>query len=312
MNQTVLVIGSLNMDIVISMRQMPLVGETILGNDLSYIPGGKGANQAYAIGNLGGHVTMLGCVGADDFGNTLLESLSKAGVDITHMRRVSHTTTGTACIYVDEKGHNSIVVVTGANQYCDVEYLKTKRHLFEQADYILLQMEIPYETVEYAVDLAAEVGAKVILNPAPAPDRLPASLLKKLDYVTPNETELSKLGGQRDTSLDSLHAAAQEMLHAGVKNLIVTLGPQGCRHYTPEGYSEVPAFAVENPADTTAAGDCFNGAFVLGLSEGMSVQDALVFANGASSLSVTKKGAQQSIPTRQQTDIFLAERANGI
>lgn len=307
MQKNILVIGSLNMDLVISMARMPIVSETVLGKDLTYIPGGKGANQAYSIGNLGGNVTMLGCTGQDDFGQTLIQSLSGAGVNTAALCRTAQAPTGTACIYVDAEGHNSIVVVPGANGCCDVPYLQSQRLLFEQADFILLQMEIPYTAVEYAVTLAQELGKQVILNPAPAPDCLPAELLQKLDYLTPNETELAKLGGEQNTDLDSLDRAAQKLLAAGVKNLIVTLGPAGCRHYSQTGFYDVPAFVVSHVVDTTAAGDCFNGAFVLGLSEGMAPREALRFANGASALSVTQKGAQKSIPDRAQTQAFLAQ-----
>ena len=169
MAKRILVIGSLNMDMVIEMKAMPRTGETVLGNTLAYVPGGKGANQTYAAGKIGGNVAMLGCVGCDSIGETLIQNLAASGADASAIRRVEGEPTGTAVIYVNEDGDNSIVVVSGANAACDIAYLKEYDHLIAEADYVVLQMEIPYETVFYAIRRASELGKTVILNPAPAP-----------------------------------------------------------------------------------------------------------------------------------------------
>ncbi|MBQ1580142.1 MAG: ribokinase, partial [Firmicutes bacterium] len=190
----ILVAGSLNMDLRFSMKRMPLEGETVLAYGLLYNPGGKGANQAAAAAKLGGDVAMLGAVGRDGFGDVLAKSLADCGCDVSALRRVT-APTGTACIYVDEQGRNSIVVIAGANAYCDTEYLKECEDALEQCDILMLQLEIPYDAVWYLAKKAHALGKTVILNPAPAPDEIPESVLKCVDWLTPNETELSRLTG---------------------------------------------------------------------------------------------------------------------
>ena len=185
MDKRILIIGSLNMDIVIEMKRMPLIGETVLGKNLTYVPGGKGANQAYAAGKLGGKVTMLGCVGDDSLGQKLKDNLAKSGTNVSYIRNIEGKSTGTAVIYVNGDGDNSIVVISGANEACDVEYLKQNEVLFAESDYVMFQMEIPYETIFYGIGRAKELGKTVILNPAPAPDSLPKDIWEKIDYLTP-------------------------------------------------------------------------------------------------------------------------------
>lgn len=304
MKKRILIVGSLNMDIVMEMKCMPKKGETILGESLTYSPGGKGANQAFAAGMLGGNAMMLGCVGRDSMGDQLRENMQKSGTDISGIAQVENKPTGVAAIYVDENGDNSIVVISGANSICDAAYLKQNDDLFKQSDYVLFQMEIPAEAVYYGIRRAKELGKTVILNPAPAPDGLPADILQKIDYLTPNETETLKLSGLTEMSEESLLTGAEELLKKGVKNVIVTMGDKGALLVNDEGKNLYPTRKVK-AVDTTAAGDCFNAAFAVGLSEGMSHEEAIRFANTASSISVTRKGAQGSIPSRKEVDAVV-------
>lgn len=299
MKKEILIIGSLNMDMVIGMKEMPVIGETVLGNDISYIPGGKGANQACACGKLCGKVTMLGCVGMDDFGDILVDKLTDCGINTSYIKRSKEQSTGMAVIYVNKKGDNSIVVTQGANKCCDVEYLKKNDLLFQRCDYVMLQMEIQYEAIFYAINRAKELGKTVILNPAPAPDKLPDDIWDKIDYFTPNETELMKLTECQDFSIDAIKKSADILMERGVSNVLVTLGERGALLITRTGKTLYPVRSVI-PLDTTAAGDCFNGAFVVGLAENMSEGEAVIFANLASSISVTRKGAQNSLPDRTE------------
>jgi ribokinase len=303
MSKKILVIGSCNMDMITQVENMPVAGETILGSGLQYIPGGKGANQASAVGSLGGNVTMLGCIGRDDFGKLQLMSLQNRNVDVTSLKQSSKSNTGIAIIYINKHGNNSIVVIPGANSEVDIEYLKQQDHHFKECDFVLLQMEIPLESIYYAINRAHELGKTVILNPAPAPDSIPDEILSKIDYLTPNETEISKLSNRPVNNIKEMEEAAKVLLNKGVKNLLITMGEKGAclvNHNTTKVFETREVNAV----DTTAAGDCFNGAFVVALSEGMEHKDAIEFANIASAIAVTRKGAQSSIPVRQEVDFM--------
>lgn len=306
MRKKILVVGSLNMDMTLEMKEMPSLGETILGSSLKYAAGGKGANQAYAAGSLGENISMLGCVGDDDFGRAQAASLGSRGVDVSGLKITREKTTGVASIYVDSRGDNSIVVIPGANMECDVAYLQEKEEAIKECDYILLQMEIPYESICYAVNKAHEFGKTVILNPAPAPDSIADEVLCKLDYITPNETELLKMVGGTELDVDSMKQYARVLLKKGVKNVLVTLGERGSLLVN-DSVEQVYEAKKVRAVDTTAAGDCFNGAFLVGLAEGMAVGDAIEFANAASAIAVTRKGAQDSIPTREEVDATLGK-----
>lgn len=308
MKKKILVVGSLNMDMVIDMANMPAVGETVLGSSITYNPGGKGANQAYAAARLGGDVKMLGCVGNDEFGELLKNNLSRCGVDASDIKKGTKST-GMACIYVDNQGNNSIVVVQGANQECDEEYLKSCDKAFIECDYLILQMEIPEEAIYYAINRARELGKIIILNPAPAPEKLPEEIYPKLDYITPNGTELMKLSRRAGDTVDDYIQGAKKLLDKGVRNVLVTLGEKGALLVNKEGAQVFPARKVVS-VDTTAAGDCFNGAFLVALSEGMNHKKAVAFANAASSVAVTRSGAQVSIPDRKETDEVLEKWNN--
>ncbi|SHO46074.1 ribokinase [Anaerocolumna xylanovorans] len=306
MKKRILIIGSLNMDMIIEMKRMPAIGETVLGDNLSYIPGGKGANQAYAAGRLGGDVAMLGCVGDDNMGEKLVCNIAGSGADASFIMKTENIPTGTAVIYVNEKGDNSIVVISGANNACNVEYLKQNDNLIQESDYVMVQMEIPLETIMYGIRRAKELNKTVILNPAPAPNpkTLPEDIFENIDYITPNETELIMLSGQTKISPENIREGARILLEKGVPNVLVTLGEKGTLYISRQMEALYPARKVE-AVDTTAAGDCFNGAFVTALSEGKSVKEAVIFANCASSIAVTRKGAQSSIPDRKEVEDIL-------
>lgn len=303
MSGDILIVGSLNMDMVMNMDRMPVIGETVLGNDLIHVPGGKGANQACAAGKLGGRARMLGCVGNDEPGNILKRNLIESGVDISGVKSDDRFT-GTASIYVNGSGDNSIVVIPGANSFCDISFLKEMDEAFQESAYVLLQMEIPKEAVYYAVRRAKELGKTVILNPAPAPESIPEEILSLVDYLIPNETELLTLSGQTGEDIPAIEEGAREMVRRGVRTVIVTLGKQGCMLLSEDTKEYFPARGVES-VDTTAAGDCFNGAFAVGLSEGLSAGEAIRFANLASSIAVTRKGAQNSLPTREEVEEIM-------
>ena len=301
MKKGILVIGSLNMDLSIDLAKMPVTGETILGRGIAYKAGGKVANQACAAGKLGGRVRMLGCVGQDEFGQKLVKSLSESGVETDYIKESRDLPTGTAVIYVDDNGDNSIVVIPGANMACDMEYLKEQDEQFHWCDYVVLQMEIPYEAVWYSVKRAKELGKTVILNPAPAPDEIPEEILSLVDYLTPNETEIIALNGK---SKDDIREGAEKLLGRGVSNVIATLGDRGALLVNRYGETFYPARKVAS-VDTTAAGDCFNGAMVAALAEGQSEAEAILFANIASSIAVTRKGAQESLPIREEVAVIM-------
>lgn len=302
MKKNILVIGSLNADISISMEKMPIIGETVFGEAIKYSNGGKGANQACAIGRLGGNVEMLGCIGNDDLGKSQILNLNKFNIKTENLKKQNDAPTGTAVIYVDKDGKNSIVVIPGANNLCDVEYLKEKEECLEKADFIVLQLEIPIETVEYSVKKGKELGKTIVLNPAPAPEEISEEILQNVDYFTPNESELQRLAKlDKMESIEDVKRGAQFFIDKGVKNVMVTLGENGVLLVNKDGAQHFPAYKVK-AIDTTAAGDCFNGAFVVGLSEGKTVEDSIVFANKASSIAVTRKGAQDSIPSRDEVE----------
>ncbi len=299
MKKKILIVGSLNMDIDISVDNFPKAGQTIIGKKMVNVTGGKGANQALACGKLGGDASMLGCVGCDDFGKIQLETLGKyVNVDNIAVRNNEHT--GTAVIYINDSGENSIVVIPCANSTCDVDYLKENDKLFKEADYVIFQLEIPYEAVFYGIRRSKELGKTVILNPAPAPNKgeIPDDIFPLIDYITPNETETAKMTGI--STDENVEKAGEKLIDLGVKNALITLGSKGCVLIKQDKTKLYSSAFKTKVVDTTAAGDCFNGAFVVGLSEGMSEEDALVFANKASAIAVSRPGAQNSIPSREE------------
>jgi ribokinase len=296
----ILVIGSLNADLVVRAPRFPAPGETISGEDLAIIPGGKGANQAVAAARQGASVAMVGRVGDDSFGPTLIQNLGDNNVDTSHVQK-SESATGTAIIIVVSSGQNSIVLSPGANGKvtpADMEAVS-----FQDAKLLLLQLEIPLETVVQAASLARQNGLRVILNPAPARP-IPDSLLADVDILVPNESELGLLSGQPVTDTDSAQSAAQALLAKGVKTVIVTLGANGALLVTDEKVTRIPTFKVE-VVDTTAAGDAFIGGLAAALLKDKSLEEAVHYGNAAGALAATKFGAQPSLPTRDEVERIL-------
>lgn len=283
------------MDSVIKTPRMPKPGETVMGTDISLIPGGKGANQAYAAGKLGGDVTMLGAVGADSFGDAMLGNLKSVNVDVKGIRRLEGVHTGQAYITVNEEGQNSIIVISGANGEVTEKMIDENMDLIDESDIIIMQLEIPVETVKYVKEIAVKKEKMVILDPAPAVADLPDDFWKGIAYIKPNETELEVLTGRTMTTETELIEGAKEMLGKGVKTVIVTLGEKGCLYVSDKEEKIIPTKKVP-VVDTTAAGDSFTAAFALSLSREESIEEAIAFGQKVSGIVVTKKGAQTSIP----------------
>lgn len=300
----IVVFGSSNMDMVVSVEQMPKKGETIKSLAFDMIPGGKGANQACACGKLGGCCVFLSVVGADGNGTRLLQSLKSSGVDTGHMLVSKNAPTGMALITVDVTGENSIVVVPGANKECDFDYYCRVKSEIESSDIVLAQLETPESAVYKLLSDAHESGKTTILNPAPAPTDLPDDLYASIDFMTPNETELEILTGCPTDTLERISIAARRLIEKGAGNVIVTLGKMGALHIGRNVEELYPAFET-TVIDTTAAGDTFNAALAVGLAEGMSISNAIKFGNAAAALSVSRKGTQSSIPDREETDKFV-------
>jgi len=294
----ILVVGSINMDLVVRVQKTPMPGETVLGGDFATYPGGKGSNQAVAAARMGGDVTMVGRVGQDDFGNTLIKTLVDNQISTTHVIKDSDAATGIAMIAVAADGENSIVVASGANYQVSVEDVNNAREFMREADVLLVQLECPLDTVSAAIDLATAYEVPVVLNPAPA-QLLSKSLLSQVTFLTPNESELQILSKE-----DELDKAIQKLQDWGVKNLIVTLGANGARVITGEMDRHLSAYEV-TAVDTTAAGDAFNGALAVALAEGKDLLDAVRYGMAAGALSATKRGAQPSLPTRDLVENFL-------
>lgn len=302
-----LIIGSLNLDMVVNVDHSPAIGETILTDRMELIPGGKGANQAYAAGYLGADAVMFGAVGCDTYGDILLNNLSAANVDITKVMRREDTSTGLALITVNRDGDNSIVVISGANATVTCEDIDRNMELLEKSDIILLQMEIPPSVVCHAAKLAKKLGKTVILDPAPVPGTFPEELYAYVDLMKPNETELSMLAGMEVTE-ETLDAAVSCIRRKGVKNVLVTLGERGVYLDSEElGVLRIPARKV-CAVDTTAAGDAFTAAVAVMLARGKDIREAAGFANQVASIVVTRKGAQSSIPSMKEVEEYFKQQ----
>lgn len=305
----VLVVGSLNMDLLIQSPRLPKPGETLLGCRYASKHGGKGANQAYAAAMLGSSVAMLGCVGDDRFGSSLIGKLQEAGVDTGFIGAQHEKTTGTAFVMTDSEGNNSIIVIPGANELCTAEYVHRNRELFQQADCVLLQLEIPIDGVIEGVRLAKEYGKRVILNPAPARSDIPADILCMVDVLTPNETELALLTGIDTDTTEKIEHAARILLEKGVGSVVVTLGEAGAMLVTAERTCLFPARRVK-AIDSTGAGDCFNGVIAALLAVGTELEEAIRVANAAASISTTREGAMCSMPSQKEIETARRESGN--
>jgi ribokinase len=306
MPRRIVVFGSLNMDLIMPADRLPRPGETLGCGDLVAVPGGKGANQACAAGRLGGRVMMVGRIGNDSFGPKLIDSLNSAGVDTSEVKIVEGST-GAAFILVLPDGENLILLSPGANARFEAEPGLFDRLGLSPGDCVLTQLESPIETIAAALVEGRRAGATTILDPAPARS-LPPGLLAKVDWLTPNQTEAAILLGERNLKIDdytSAEAAARSLLALGPKGVIMKLGALGCIAVTAHTVVQQPAFPVR-AVDTTAAGDAFNGTFAVALSEGLELPAALRFGCAAAGISVTRMGAQPSMPTRGEVERLLA------
>ncbi len=282
------------MDLVVQAARPPVMGETILGKSMQFVPGGKGANQAVALARLGAEVSLIGSVGKDFFADELVNSLESAGVDKTAVKTIESSSTGTAFILLTEE-ENSIVVVPGANAYCTKEDIDAHIDMIKQADFVLLQMEIPLETVCYVSQVAKRLGKTVILNPAPA-QKLPGELLACIDYLTPNETELAILADGEP----ELEKGIDALLAQGVRTVITTLGAEGVAYKTSgQALQRVGSYRVP-VVDTTGAGDAFNAGLTYALGIGKPQAEVIAFANKVAALAVSKFGAQLGMPTLEE------------
>ncbi len=292
----IVVIGSLNMDLVVTMERMPKVGETVHGQSIHYISGGKGANQSVGCAKLGADVTMIGAVGDDLFGQQIITQLGNYGVPADRIARIKGVPTGTATILHTQQD-NCIIVVPGANGECSMEMISAYEEEIRQADVLLVQLEIPLSTVHHALALARSHGITTVLNPAPA-QVLPTEFLSLVDILTPNETEFELLSGNTYSSEAELEKGMMEWQKTYGNTVVVTRGEYGSSYLDPIHVKlrTIPAISV-HVVDTTGAGDCFNAALCYGISSGWTLEQAVAFAGKAASLSVTKFGAQDGLPT---------------
>ncbi len=302
-----MVVGSSNMDLVVKSPRIPVPGETILGGDFLMVPGGKGANQAVAAARLGADVCFVARVGNDVFGRKSLENFQREGLNIRHVTLTSDAPSGVALITVDGAGDNAIVVAPGANARLSPEDVYQAQSEVSSADAVVVQLEVPMATVQCAAELAHRAGVPLILNPAPA-QTLSAELLAMVGVLTPNETEAQILTGVEAVDIESSRKAARKLLEMGVKAVVLTMGTRGLL-LADETSMEMIAAEKVKAVDTTAAGDAFTGSLAVGLGQGHSLRDSAIFANRVAALSVTKMGAQPSMPTMQEVCDFVPSNA---
>lgn len=295
MQANVVVVGSLNMDLVTRAQRLPQAGETLAGEAFFTLPGGKGANQAVAAARLGAQVAMVGCVGDDAYGAQLRQALLDEGIDCQAVGTAAGVSTGVALIVVDASSQNAIVIVAGGNGEVSPASVQRFEELLQRADVIVCQLEVPANTVEWTLKRGRELGKTVILNPAPATGPLPADWFAAIDYLIPNESEAAALTGLPVHDLPTAEAAARHLLGLGARKVIITLGAQGALFADGQSFERFLAPKVQ-PVDTTAAGDTFVGGFSAALARGESERDAIAFGQQAAALSVTRVGAQPSIP----------------
>ncbi len=297
MPNNIVVIGSANTDLITHVDRLPKPGETVLGGTFMTAQGGKGANQAVAASRAGADVTFIACLGRDNFADEAIKSYRQDKIDISHLFYDDNNPSGVALIFVAKNGENSIAVASGANAGLSPQQIEEKQAVISQADVLLLQLETPLETVTRAVEIAKQYQVEVILNPAPG-QVLPDSLLRSITYLTPNETEAELMTGISISNEKQAFKAAQMLLAKGATNVILTLGKNGALLANASGETIIPCKEVD-VIDTTAAGDTFNGAFAVALAQRAALTDAICFANAAAALSVTRQGAQPSIPDRE-------------
>ena len=302
----IVVVGSMNMDFVFSVERYPEQGETIFGNGFVVTPGGKGANQAATIGKLGGNVSFVSARGNDIYGEDLLANLQKSGVNVEHVYGFENTTTGIAAIILENKGKNRIIVVPGANNKLSLSKIDNFKEEIIKAQVVLVQFEIPLETVIKTIEIAHEHQTKVVLDPAPARE-LPEEIYQKIDYLLPNEGEISQLC--KRYNLKTEKEKILKLLDLGVGGIIITKGGQGATYYAKDIIIQQPAIKTD-VVDTTGAGDAFAGGFAFGLQKGWDIKDIMKFASCVAGLSVTKKGAQNSLPTMAEVEEIFSKMGN--
>ncbi|MFW3895354.1 ribokinase [Pseudomonas bharatica] len=299
MQGRVVVIGSLNMDLVTRAQRLPRAGETLAGESFTTVPGGKGANQAVAAARLGAEVAMIGCVGDDAYGQSLREGLIAEGIDCRALEVVAGMSSGVALIVVDAASQNTIVIVAGSNGCLSSRLIERFDAMLQGADVVVCQMEVPPDTVAFALARARQLGKTVILNPAPVDGPLPVEWLASVDYLIPNESEAAALTGLPVDDLSSAQEAGRHLRGLGAVRVIVTLGAQGAVLVSARG-SEHFAAPVVQAVDTTAAGDTFVGAFAAALARGCTEHESILFGQRAAAISVTRAGAQPSIPRLEE------------
>lgn len=303
----IVVIGSLNMDLVVKTPRAPQAGETLAGTHFEMIPGGKGANQAVAAAKMGADVAMIGRVGGDAFGAALRGNLQTQGVDVNAVSTDASTSSGTALIIVEESGENRIVIIAGANGAVDRAQIDALRPMLAEAQLLILQCEIPLDTVEYVLRYAAESGVPTLFNAAPAYPAA-AALLPLATYLIVNESEAAALSGVTVSDPDSAQTAAQQLRQQGSQTVVITLGKQGVVLVDAAQKLHLPAWPVE-VVDTTAAGDAFIGGFAAALVQSLPLREALRWGSAAGALAVTRFGAQPSLPTMDEVQAFLRVRS---
>lgn len=301
----IVVFGSINIDLVTYSQTLPHPGETLHGKSYAIGLGGKGCNQAAAVAALGGDVQLVGRIGTDDFGRTATGMLQENRVPTEYITVDSTTNTGLAVIGVDNEGQNCITVIGGANMTIEEQDVISNQALFEKAEFLLLQMEIPLTAAMLAADLVSSAGGRVIFDPAPAPkEGIAKEVLERIDIITPNETETQLLTGIYPSDEHKATMAAQILIEKGVKVVIVKMGARGVCYYTRDENLYIPPFKVTS-IDTVAAGDCFNGGLAYALSKGLEIIEAVRFASACGALSTTKAGASSSAPTFDEVEAFL-------
>lgn len=303
-SKKIVVIGSSNTDMVINSKAIPRIGETVLGGVFFMNPGGKGANQAVACARLGGNVTFVCKTGNDIFGHQSQQQFEEEEIDISYVFSDFNKPSGVALIFVDQNGENSISVASGSNSSLLPSDISLAEEALDKADLILIQLEIPMQSVEFAAKLANQKGKLVILNPAPAPSiPLSEDLLSNIYLINPNEIEAETISGIKIVDADTAILAAKKINEMGVANVIITLGSKGALLYDGINAEFIPGNKIK-AFDSTGAGDCFSGALAIAISEGNSLADAVRFANKAAAISVTRQGAQSSLPYRAEVDIW--------